>query len=194
MFLCLWVILTQHPATVQRKVNSLNRNLKKLSDAYYAKGASGLRGALPFKKILPVWRLVIQQLETKLPIQDIQDLLEKDAMEYRGNTNDIIRLLNFMGTIAPSLGVLGTVIGLIKLLANMKDISTIGPNMSLALMTTLYGLFFGTVIAKPLIVRIESIRAAYINSYRQVIFWLELIDTKKPAFYVETNYIKNKVK
>ena len=97
MFLCLWVILTQHPTTVQRKVNSLNRNLKKLSDVYYAKGASGLRGALPFKKILPVWRLVIQQLETKLPIQDIQDLLEKDSMEYRGNINDIIRLLEFHG-------------------------------------------------------------------------------------------------
>jgi chemotaxis protein MotA len=51
---------------------------------------------------------------------------------------------------APGMGMIGTLIGLVQMLANMSDPSMIGPAMAVALLTTLYGAFIAQVIALPL--------------------------------------------
>jgi len=47
-------------------------------------------------------------------------------------------------------GIIGTVIGLILMLAHMDDPAAIGPAMAIALLTIFYGTFFGFFIARPL--------------------------------------------
>ena len=47
-----------------------------------------------------------------------------------------------MGTYAPAFGMIGTLIGLINMLKHLDDPSTIGPSMSVALVTTFYGSYF----------------------------------------------------
>lgn len=49
---------------------------------------------------------------------------------------------NFFGrwaSIAPAFGLIGTLLGLIGLLSNLNDVASLGPNMAVALITTLYG-------------------------------------------------------
>ncbi len=55
-----------------------------------------------------------------------------------------------MGMFAPAFGMIGTLIGLINMLAHMEDPSSIGPSMSVALVTTLYGAFLANLIFLPI--------------------------------------------
>lgn len=55
-----------------------------------------------------------------------------------------------MGDAAPAFGMIGTLVGLVQMLATMADPSTIGPSMALALLTTLYGAVLANFIFLPL--------------------------------------------
>ncbi len=55
-----------------------------------------------------------------------------------------------IGETAPGLGMLGTLVGLVQMLNNMQEPSSVGPAMAVALLTTFYGAFIAQVIAIPL--------------------------------------------
>ncbi|MFH1070797.1 MAG: motility protein A [Candidatus Glassbacteria bacterium] len=59
-------------------------------------------------------------------------------------------ILNQWGFMAPAFGMIGTLIGLVLMLATMQDPSTIGPNMSVALITTFYGALVANLFCIPL--------------------------------------------
>jgi len=54
-----------------------------------------------------------------------------------------------MGNFAPAMGMVGTLIGLIKMLVQMDDPSSIGPAMAIALVTTFYGVILANLIFLP---------------------------------------------
>ena len=60
-----------------------------------------------------------------------------------------------LGDIAPAMGMIGTLIGLVAMLSNMDDPKAIGPAMAVALLTTLYGAFLANVVAIPIQVKLE---------------------------------------
>ena len=53
------------------------------------------------------------------------------------------------------MGLIGTLVGLVQMLAQLEDPSAIGPSMALALLTTFYGAILGTVILGPLAAKLE---------------------------------------
>ncbi len=59
-------------------------------------------------------------------------------------------ILESMGAYAPAFGMIGTLIGLINMLRDLDDPSSIGPNMSVALITTFYGSLLANLIFLPL--------------------------------------------
>lgn len=59
-------------------------------------------------------------------------------------------IFDTLGTFAPAFGMIGTLIGLVQMLANLDDPSTIGPKMAVALITTFYGAFFANLLFKPM--------------------------------------------
>ncbi len=61
-----------------------------------------------------------------------------------------------MGDVAPAMGMIGTLIGLVAMLSNMDDPKSIGPAMAVALLTTLYGAFFANVICLPLAEKLNN--------------------------------------
>ncbi|MEO5342070.1 MAG: flagellar motor protein PomA [Gammaproteobacteria bacterium SHHR-1] len=54
-----------------------------------------------------------------------------------------------MGAMAPAMGMIGTLVGLVQMLANMSDPASIGPAMAVALLTTLYGAIIANGFAIP---------------------------------------------
>jgi chemotaxis protein MotA len=54
------------------------------------------------------------------------------------------------GEVAPAMGMIGTLVGLVAMLANMSDPKSIGPAMAVALLTTLYGAMIANMIALPI--------------------------------------------
>lgn len=60
------------------------------------------------------------------------------------------KIFRAIGEAAPAFGMIGTIVGLVKMLATMEDPSTIGPAMAIALLTTLYGALVAYVLALPI--------------------------------------------
>lgn len=79
----------------------------------------------------------------------IRDILTTEVafMEDRHNRGQAI--LGAMGTSAPAFGMIGTLIGLVQMLAGMEDPSQIGLGMAVALLTTLYGAILANVVFIP---------------------------------------------
>ncbi|MEA2084201.1 MAG: MotA/TolQ/ExbB proton channel family protein [Thermodesulfobacteriota bacterium] len=55
-----------------------------------------------------------------------------------------------MGEASPAFGMIGTLVGLVQMLATMDDPATIGPSMAIALLTTLYGAVIANLIMLPI--------------------------------------------
>jgi chemotaxis protein MotA len=54
------------------------------------------------------------------------------------------------GDVAPAMGMIGTLIGLVQMLSSMDDPKSIGPAMAVALLTTLYGAMLANMVALPI--------------------------------------------
>ena len=80
----------------------------------------------------------------------VRATLLKDISLSEKRHETAIALFKSLGDIAPAMGMIGTLIGLVAMLSNMDDPKAIGPAMAVALLTTLYGAFIANVIAIPL--------------------------------------------
>jgi chemotaxis protein MotA len=60
------------------------------------------------------------------------------------------KIFKSIGDTAPAMGMIGTLIGLVQMLANMSDPKSIGPAMAIALLTTLYGAMIANIFALPI--------------------------------------------
>jgi len=72
-----------------------------------------------------------------------------------------------MAVMAPAMGMIGTLIGLVQMLANMSDPASIGPAMSVALLTTLYGAIIANTFAQPLADKLA--RASYLEKTNKLL-------------------------
>lgn len=98
----------------------------------------------------PFVKTGIQLAIDGLEPQSIRNILETE-IEYIENRHKLgIDIFSSMGAYAPAMGLVGTLIGLVKMLQSMDDPSTIGPSMAVALLTTFYGALGANVFFLPL--------------------------------------------
>ncbi len=90
--------------------------------------------------------LVIDGLEP----QSIREILETEIEHLERRHTKGADILNGLGTFAPAMGMVGTLIGLVQMLQSMSDPSSIGPAMAVALITTFYGSIMANMIALPM--------------------------------------------
>lgn len=79
---------------------------------------------------------------------------ELNQLQERHDTG--IKIFEDWGKIAPAFGMIGTLAGLIAMLANIEDQSSIGSGMSLALITTMYGAIFANLALIPIKSKLED--------------------------------------
>lgn len=80
----------------------------------------------------------------------VRATLQKDISLTEKRHENAIAVFKSLGDVAPAMGMIGTLIGLVAMLSNMDDPKAIGPAMAVALLTTLYGAFIANVIAIPI--------------------------------------------
>lgn len=80
--------------------------------------------------------------------------LEIAAMEDRHSKG--VDILEGMGADGPAFGMIGTLIGLVQMLQNMSDPSSIGPAMAVALLTTFYGSVIANVFTIPVAAKLKQ--------------------------------------
>ncbi|WP_164668339.1 flagellar motor protein MotP [Virgibacillus doumboii] len=96
--------------------------------------------------------LAVDGIEPEV-INDIMNA-EITAMEerhYKGRA-----IIEKAGEYAPAWGMIGTLVGLVLMLNSLTDPSTLGPNMAVALLTTLYGTVLANLVFIPMANKLES--------------------------------------
>ncbi len=101
--------------------------------------------------------------EAKLTMQLKQEI---KAMKTRHEANQTV--IKAWIDIAPAMGMIGTLVGLVAMLGNMADPKAIGPAMATALLTTLYGAFLANVIFMPMLTKLEGY-TTYEANYREMV-------------------------
>jgi chemotaxis protein MotA len=97
-------------------------------------------------------RLVVDGTDAEI----IRNLMETELSQMQGRHAEKIGAINMWGGLAPGLGMLGTVIGLIGMLKNLEDKSALGPNMAVALITTLYGSMMANLVLIPVAGKLKA--------------------------------------
>jgi len=82
--------------------------------------------------------------------EQIKELLKKDINLTIQRHSTGIKVFKGMGASAPAFGMIGTLIGLVQMLANLAHPQDIGPAMAVALLTTLYGALIANLVCLPL--------------------------------------------
>lgn len=84
--------------------------------------------------------------EPKKVLEMLDNFSQEDIFKQKKSED----LMQYLATIAPAFGMIGTVMGLIIMLTNLDaDASNIGQGLAFALVTTLYGVLLSNVIFKP---------------------------------------------
>lgn len=80
----------------------------------------------------------------------VRNILETELVFLEERHGEGQGILETMGAFAPAFGMIGTLIGLINMLRTLEDVSSVGPQMSVALITTFYGSALANIIFIPL--------------------------------------------
>ena len=102
----------------------------------------------------------LQQVVDGLDANQVREVMEIEltALDARHQTN--ISFWKAMGGNAPTMGMVGTVIGLINMLGNLSDPAQLGAGLSVALLTTLYGVIFANLVFLPIGSKLARLHAA----------------------------------
>lgn len=102
--------------------------------------------------------MTIDQSDSEL----IRSILETELSVTKERHANNRAILDTAAAYSPAFGMLGTLIGLINMLTSLNDADALGPNMSVALVTTFYGVILANMVFNPLSKRLRS---AGVNEY-----------------------------
>jgi chemotaxis protein MotA len=76
--------------------------------------------------------------------------LERDRDNFLTHLDEGQKIYRAVGDCAPAFGMIGTLIGMVQMFANMTDPSKLGPFMATALLATLYGAVLANIVCLPI--------------------------------------------
>ena len=99
----------------------------------------------------------------------IRTIMENEMNQIESRHMDWIGILNAWAGYAPGFGMMGTVLGLIGMLNNLEDKSSLGPNMAVALITTLYGSMMANWLIAPFATKLIAHNAIEMRSKEMIL-------------------------
>ncbi|PCS21441.1 flagellar motor protein PomA [Candidatus Enterovibrio escicola] len=116
--------------------------------------------------------------------------LKKDIVLTEERHDNSAQFYSALADVAPAMGMIGTLIGLVAMLSNMDDPKAIGPAMAVALLTTLYGAMLANMVAIPIADKLR-LRKDQEKLNRRLIMdgLLAIQDGQNPR--IIGNYLKN---
>lgn len=103
----------------------------------------------------PFLKQAMQLVTDGFLANDIEHFLQQEIETALDRNRKSAAILRRASEVAPGMGLIGTLIGLVQMLSQLDNPTTIGPAMAIALLTTFYGAVMGTVVLAPLATKIE---------------------------------------
>lgn len=86
----------------------------------------------------------------------VRGQLSKDMNMAFARHERAAKIFKAFGDTGPAMGMIGTLVGLVQMLANMSDPKAIGPAMAVALLTTLYGAMLANMVCLPIQAKLNN--------------------------------------
>lgn len=146
---------------VRERISTRNlaKSLMDLSLIARKKGFLFLSNEYPkmqsYKHLRKAMELVVDGLSADHIEMIIRNEIEAQKDRHRRSASITRRA----SEVAPAMGLIGTLVGLVQMLADLQNPEMIGPAMAVALLTTLYGAILGTIVMGPLAIKLEKYSA-----------------------------------
>src|SRR6202046_2602773 len=112
----------------------------------------------------------------------IRDNMERDRDNFLQHLDEGQKIYRAVGDCAPAFGMIGTLLGMVQMFANMTDPSKLGPFMAVALLATLYGALVANLVCLPIADKLH-VKLSDEDTHRHLIIdgVLMIRDAKSPT-------------
>ncbi len=133
----------------------------------------------------------VQLIVDGTPEEAVRGILETEVLSMQERHGESVAIFNAMGGFAPTMGVIGTVMGLVHMLGNLSDPGKMGPMIAAAFIATLYGVAFANLLFLPIGQKLKAKSAEEVAVYEMMIEGIlsiqagdnpRLVETKMMAF------------
>lgn len=114
-----------------------------------------------------------------------RQILELEVRRRRIGRQEDANVFRTLGTLAPMFGLMGTLLGLLKVLTNMSDPTKLGPAMALALSSAFIGIGLANFLCVPLAGQIRLLAMRETQILEMLIEGVLAIATNQPTYQVE---------
>jgi chemotaxis protein MotA len=126
-----------------------------LSEMARKKGVLSLQNMVDSLKEQPFLYKGMLMIVDGTPSEEVESILRLDRSATLERHKKGASILRKAAEFAPAMGLIGTLIGLVQMLGNLEDPSTIGPAMAVALLTTFYGAVLANMVFSPMAAKLE---------------------------------------
>ena len=129
----------------------------KIAERSRKDGLLAVERVLPQLRRDPFLKRALGMLVDGIAVTEVERMLEDERRATVQRRLDSAEILRRAADIAPAMGLIGTLVGLVQMLGQLNDPSAIGPAMAVALLTTFYGAVLGTMVLAPLAAKLERV-------------------------------------
>lgn len=148
-------ILTKSLFTASRDAGDAAYNVISLAETARKRGTLSLQDHLITLKSEPYLARGLTLVIDGTPGAEAERLMRKELHAIAERHAKGASVLRRAADVAPAMGLIGTLVGLVQMLGNLEDPSSIGPSMAVALLTTFYGAVLGNMVLAPLAGKLE---------------------------------------
>lgn len=134
----------------------------------------------------PFFRRGLQMTADGIDPEEIQDILEGDIIAMKERHKMGAKFFGDMGGFSPTLGIIGTVIGLIHVLANLSNPNVIGPAIGSAFTATLWGVLAANIFWLPISNKLKRASELEVHRKRMVLDGLLAIQAGSSPRLIQT--------
>lgn len=134
---------------------NMARQLLDLATLARKKGTLALGGAMDEISKDKLLARGVEMVVDGFSADDIERVLMQEIDSLVERHRRSAGILRRASEIAPAMGLIGTLVGLVQMLAALDNPDAIGPAMAVALLTTFYGAILGMVILSPLAAKLD---------------------------------------
>lgn len=179
------------------KTHNLEKLIDEIAEVATINRRDGTLALENYQASQPFLQQAISYLVANVETELIESSLVNDIKILQERHDSGKNIFKSLGASAPAFGMIGTLIGLIQMMAAMSDPSQIGPAMAVALLTTFYGALLSNLVFLPIADKLE-IRSKHEVLARQLIVdgVLSIIKGQAPSVLKEClqTYLPPKVR
>jgi chemotaxis protein MotA len=101
-------------------------------------------------------KLALELAADRRPVEEIERVLQHDINFSAENDQRSVGVFETLATYAPAMGLIGTIIGLVQMLSQLTTPANLGPSLSVALLTTLYGALVAHFVFMPIAGKLQA--------------------------------------